>query len=120
MKSTIASTVAALLTVASAVTPASSEGMRHAAASASCASEGALKSMNSMHRADISFVNGTKYVRVVYWLDFSGKRVVYDILSAGKTTKERSYLTHPWLIANRAGACLSVYLPVAGGSRVTL
>jgi hypothetical protein len=119
MKSTIVSLAAIALFASSAVGTLATDA--RPAPMASCASKGQLKSLNALHPTAIRFVNSTKQIRVVYWLNYSGKRTVYKILAPGKTyAVSRTYLTHPWLIANSTGECLNVYMPVAGGSRVTL
>lgn len=46
----------------------------------------------------------------LFWLNFQGKRVSYGDVAAGATKDQGTYLTHPWVVADRAGQCLLLFL----------
>ena len=62
--------------------------------------EAALKSVASDSKAQITFVNKSGQEVKVYWLDFSGHRVLYQVLRAGESYDQQTYLTHPWLVTD--------------------
>jgi hypothetical protein len=49
-----------------------------------CQQEPTRRSVDSSTPTSITFINSTPSVRRVYWLDYSGNRVLYNTLSAGK------------------------------------
>jgi hypothetical protein len=56
-------------------------------------------SLNDDSQAEIDFINVSSVPVDVYWIDFSGDRVLYrsDLLP-GQSYDQPTYLTHPWLI----------------------
>ncbi|TAL79963.1 MAG: hypothetical protein EPN75_08720 [Beijerinckiaceae bacterium] len=70
-----------------------------------CQTEGQVRSMQGSTPASIIFSNGTDLDLVVYWLDYNGKRVFYKSLRPGEAYTQKTFLTHPWLIAGSTGAC---------------
>ncbi len=87
---------------------------------ASCANERALSSLSSGVGTRISFINHTGEPRAVYWLDFQGARVPYGTLGPGQKLELKTYLTHPWVIADSSARCLRVVLPSASGNAVAI
>ncbi|WP_093554872.1 VHL beta domain-containing protein [Pseudoduganella namucuonensis] len=61
---------------------------------------GTVKSISSETTAQITFVNKSGQDVKIYWLDFSGRRVLYMILEADKSYSQQTYLTHPWLVTD--------------------
>jgi hypothetical protein len=59
-----------------------------------------LKSLPNETKAQIKFVNKSGQEVKVYWLDFSGHRVLYKVLEAGESYDQQTYLTHPWLVTD--------------------
>ena len=57
--------------------------------------------------AQVNFVNQTGKTVSVYWLNYSGKRVFYKKLLAGKRYSQPTYLTHPWLVLDPSGKCVA-------------
>lgn len=74
-------------------------------------------SVSGEHKAEIVFVNHSGVARNVYWLDYTGKRVLYNKLPSGQTYAlifEKggyTYLTHPWLITDEYDNALAIYYP---------
>jgi hypothetical protein len=64
------------------------------------------KSLQGTVRTDIRFVNKSAGAVKIYWLDYSGKRVFYKTLAAGAAYVQQTWVTHPWVAINAAGACI--------------
>jgi von Hippel-Lindau disease tumor supressor len=77
-----------------------------------CPREPELKSDASTAAATIRFDNGRSSPVRVYWLDFTGRRVLYQSLTAGQTIYQPTYASHRWLVATEDDRCLGVYEPV--------
>jgi Putative Ig domain/VHL beta domain len=80
-----------------------------------CSQEASLKSMEAIRSASITFSNVTSQVRQIYWLDYSGNRVLYNTLAPGASYLQQTYLTDPWVVTNSSGGCIAIYLPGPGG-----
>jgi hypothetical protein len=85
-----------------------------------CSAEPNLRSVEGLTHAPIEFVNLSGQARRLYWLDYGGARVFYNALEPGRNVVENTYLTHPWVVADAADACLGIYVPVPGSSRAEL
>jgi von Hippel-Lindau disease tumor supressor len=48
--------------------------------------------------AAIDFINNLSFAVDVYWINYSGNRVFYDLLAANSSYVQPTFLTHPWLI----------------------
>jgi von Hippel-Lindau disease tumor suppressor protein len=61
--------------------------------------------------------NGSHRLSSVYWLDYSGQRVLYSTLVPGQSYVQPTFITHPWLVTNVNGACIGIFLPsrIPGG-----
>jgi hypothetical protein len=79
-----------------------------------CSAEAKLKSINGDTPTSVDFVNQTADEVDVYWLDYSGKRVLYNKVPSGYHYVQQTYLTHPWVVTNSAGTCLAIFQPLAG------
>jgi hypothetical protein len=65
----------------------------------------------SNRATSLTFVNTSKQTVKVYWLDFEGRRVLYQTLKDGETYQIRTYLTHPWVITDEQDRAWAVYYP---------
>ena len=71
-----------------------------------------IASMSSPRVAtSIVFVNKSKDVRKVYWLDFNGERHRYMELKPGEKGDQQTYLGHPWLVTDAEDNALGLYYP---------
>jgi hypothetical protein len=59
----------------------------------------------------IVFVNKSKDMRRIYWLDFKGERQRYMELKPGETGNQQTYLGHAWLVTDVQDNALGVYYP---------
>jgi alpha-tubulin suppressor-like RCC1 family protein len=70
-----------------------------------------LRSIQSALPATIKFVNTTAQTLRVYWLDFSGQRVLYNTLAPSQSYFQLTFLTHPWVVTDAAGTALAIFQP---------
>ena len=80
---------------------------------ASCAREHGLRSLNDGTTSVIDFVNETPETLQTFWLNFSGSRVFYRQIPAGTSYTQRTWITHPWIVADLTGTCLKLYVTAA-------
>lgn len=59
-----------------------------------------LRSGPSLVEASLNFINRSGQTLKVYWLDSSGKRVLYKTLKPQQGYTQLTFLTHPWLITD--------------------
>jgi tetratricopeptide (TPR) repeat protein len=71
----------------------------------------ALKSVNGNVKTQITFVNRSKQGVKVYWLDYSGERVLYRKLKDSESYTQDTYMTHPWLITDLRDNLWQIYMP---------
>lgn len=91
-----------------------------ASADASCKGQFKLRSKNSDTPTTITFVNKSKTMRSIIWLDFKGGTKDYAQLEAGKSVTLNTFMTHPWMVTTGPGDCLQIVLPRPGGSTIKL
>jgi len=72
---------------------------------ASCADEHTYKSLKGDTPALLDVFNKTPATVSVYWLDYSGKRVLYQQLPPFTEYQQRTWLTHPWVLTDASGQC---------------
>ncbi len=78
-----------------------------------CGLEPSLHSINSDVAASIIFANHTAGTVSVYWIDYTGQRVLYTTVAAAQSFTQETFLTHPWVVTNASGGCLGIWLPSA-------
>jgi hypothetical protein len=76
-----------------------------------CDIEDMLYSLDSQIMTDITFKNLMPDKILIYWLDYKGKRVLYNELTRGEQYTQHTYIAHPWVIADNHGRCIEVVLP---------
>ncbi len=59
------------------------------------AEEKGIKSVTGDVAATIEFVNASGKTVKVYWLDYDGRRKLYQTLAAGDSYEQQTFLTHP-------------------------
>lgn len=79
----------------------------------SCAREPSVRSLNDNTPAVITFVNDTSETVQALWLNFSGHRVPYGRLAPGASYNQGTWITHPWIVADLSGTCLTLYVTSA-------
>jgi hypothetical protein len=86
----------------------------------SCARESSLRSLNDNTPAVVTFVNHTSESVQAIWLNFSGHRVPYGTLAPGASYAQGTWVTHPWIVADLSGTCLTLYVTSARAATVTV
>jgi VHL beta domain len=89
-------------------------------ATVTCGAEPSLRSTSGDAPVLVRFVNLRAEPIELIWLDYDGKRKSYGTLNAGETREQRTFLTHPWLVANLQGVCLDIRIPRASGYQATI
>lgn len=79
----------------------------------SCSQESSLQSINGFTSTFVQFVNSTPESVDIYWLDYSGHRVLYNVLQPGTSYVQQTYLTHPWVATDVLGDCIGIFMPQA-------
>lgn len=78
---------------------------------ASCVPPGrAIRSVDGIAESTIRFVMDASGTADVFWLDYSGARVLYITLSEGQSIEQPTFITHPWVVVNSDGECLGYIL----------
>jgi len=75
-----------------------------------CSSYPGIGSCDSLISTSITFTNPSPVSMNIYWLDYSGGLALYGTLSAGQSMGMGSYYTHPWLIRDVCGNCMTLYV----------
>ena len=58
-----------------------------------------LESSNGVTHATITFVNQSSRPVDIYWIDYDGRRVLYNAgLAVNSSWTAGTFLTHPWLV----------------------
>ncbi len=86
----------------------------------SCARESSVRSLNDNTPAVVTFVNHTSESVQAIWLNFSGHRVPYGTLAPGASYAQGTWITHPWIVADLSGTCLTLYVTSARAATVTV
>jgi hypothetical protein len=99
-------TVRAVLICAALVLPSSSFAVTPV-----CKGESGLRSNNSRVPAKMIFTNNSTDAALIYWINFKGKRVLYQTLAPNSSYMQETYLTHPWIAVSTTGKCLGIFKP---------
>ena len=76
-----------------------------------CSSTRLLRSVEALVPTSIEFVNKTREVLNVYWIDYNGELQPQGKISPGSTFYANTFLTHPFVVAHSDGSCIGVYEP---------
>ena len=74
-----------------------------------CDQETQLRSLVSAQPADITIRNDSSEPLKLYWLDYQGRRKLYANVAPGQSSHQRTFLTHPWVLADRNDACVQIF-----------
>ena len=85
-----------------------------------CRNRGNLSSQISTEATKLTFLNRSGATRNIVWLDFDSKAKSYGHLKNGEQIELDTFLTHPWMVTDSAGACLQIVMPASGGRVVEL
>ena len=76
----------------------------------SCLKEPGLKSTSGTDPRTVQFVNHTAIPLQAFWLSYEGKRVFYQLIPAGQTRPQGTWVTHPWVLADTNGTCMKLFV----------
>lgn len=82
-----------------------------------CGIEGTLKSTSYDTATKLEFMNASVIEIKTFWINYEGHRVYYNSLPPGKSYVQQTYVTHPWVITNRDGKCIAIFLPRMAAQR---
>ncbi|MGL6341719.1 MAG: hypothetical protein ACRC80_21565 [Waterburya sp.] len=68
----------------------------------------------------IRFINKSQEQIKVYWLDDTGKRVLYLTLNPQEDGGIQTYLTHPWLVTDSQDNAKDIFFPDSRGRTVEI
>src|SRR5690349_771094 len=93
--------IAALLAVTLGL---SSQGL----AATSCSSEAQLRSISGTTKTAITFQNRRSASNIqIFWLNYSGQRVLFATIVPKQNFTVSTFLTHPWVVTDAQGNCIS-------------
>jgi von Hippel-Lindau disease tumor supressor len=72
-----------------------------------------LKSANSGLETIITFINKSNETVKLYWLDFDGKRKLYETLAAGQKCDQPTFVLHPWVVTDAQDRAWALFYPDA-------
>ncbi|WP_438863992.1 hypothetical protein [Neptunicella sp.] len=81
-----------------------------------CESIDTVHSKLSDYKVSINFINKNYPKANLYWVDFEGKEVLYNIIDKGKEAIQETFTTHIWVIRDDSGKCLRVFVPSNEGA----
>lgn len=76
-----------------------------------CHGEKGLRSLGTNDSLNIRIGNDSSNVVEIYWIDFNGKRKLYDTVSPGDDFNATTYRGHPWVVTDEDGNCLTLITP---------
>jgi von Hippel-Lindau disease tumor supressor len=72
---------------------------------------GIISSSPMMFTTWIVFVNESKDLRRIYWLDYKGGRQRYGELKPGERDEQQTFVGHGWLVTDPQDNALGLYYP---------
>jgi len=87
---------------------------------AACQDEGKSKSLKGDTTAALTVINNSDEVVQTFWLDYNGDRVLYEQVAPHTSYVQKTWLTHPWVVASASGACYRFVVMNAREQTVTV
>jgi enediyne biosynthesis protein E4 len=78
----------------------------------SCSEESSLHSISGTVATSIEFQNKTSKTLKLFWINYQGKRELYQTLQPGQSNVQPTFVTHPWVVAEENNTCFSIFLPL--------
>lgn len=85
-----------------------------------CAEEARLRSLNGDRATELTVVNAGKAERLMFWLDYEGRRVLYRRIAPGMSLTQPTFASHPWVIADGDGRCRRIVVSSPEAMRVEI
>ncbi len=74
-----------------------------------CATEKTSRSIHDKTRTVVQLRNNSSKDVVYYWLSYEGTREYKRTLMTGEAHNVRTYVTHPFIVVDRADRCVAIY-----------
>jgi hypothetical protein len=81
-----------------------------------CENIDTVRSKLSDYKVTINFINKNHPKAILYWTDFEGKEVLYNIIDKGDQAIQESYTSHRWVVRDESSNCLRVFVPYIEGA----
>lgn len=75
-----------------------------------CSQYPGIISCNSTTEITVAFTNPSSVTMNIFWIDYNGSLVKYGTMAPGGSKSFVTYNTHPWLIADVCGNCMTIYV----------
>ena len=85
-----------------------------------CAQESTFKSTDGTTKAALKVINNTDATVQTFWLDYKGARVFYQQVAPHASYVQKTWLTHPWIVASLTGECYRLVVMTSLEQVVTL
>jgi len=56
----------------------------------------------------------------VHWINYQGRRELFEKVAPGRQEVVDTYVTHPWVVTDETGRCLGFYMPERARRRVEI
>ena len=56
----------------------------------------------------------------LWWVNYDGNPVYYATISSGRTLRQLTYGTHPWVITSTSGDLVTLVIPYASNMDITV
>ena len=76
-----------------------------------CSERSKLRSQKGTEGTSIAFVNSSGKPRTLLWIDHDGELKSFATLQPGEQKQQKTYVTHPWVVATQNGECLQIVMP---------
>ncbi|NIP23906.1 MAG: prolyl oligopeptidase family serine peptidase [Phycisphaerae bacterium] len=77
-------------------------------------------SIRSSQETSITFINRTKSVVEIYWMDYESKRRHYATVRVDERHKQHTYAGHVWLVTDKEGKRLAVFVATEDASNAVI
>jgi hypothetical protein len=78
----------------------------------SCNQEKSLHSISGTVRTSIEFQNQTSKTLKIFWINYEGKRQLFQTLGPQQSYVQSTFVTHPWVVTEKNDSCFSIFLPL--------
>src|SRR4030095_4454776 len=85
-----------------------------------CSQEATSRSMTGDTPTLLKITNNRREAVQKFWIDYEGKRAQPETIAPEAFIVIRTFMTHPFVIADDAGNCIAVYQPIKGPGHATL
>jgi hypothetical protein len=90
------------------------------ASARSCRFYGRVRTRDSNFPIRVRFINRTRSIRVVAWLDQRGRPREYQRLAPGASYVQQTFAGHPWMLMDGPGNCKEIFIPKRNSTRYVI